>query len=117
MAEVTVKLRHLRQTPRKVRLITDLIRGRQAQEALNQLSVMDQRAAIPVRKLLVSGLSAAKAQGLDETSLSIIRVLTDQGPALKRRQINSRGRSSQIKKFMSHVTLTLAETNPKKGRK
>lgn len=117
MAEITVKLRFLRQAPRKVRLITDLIRGRQVQDALIQLSVMEQRAANPVRKLLLSGIAAARTQGLDQDALKIVTILADQGPALKRRLINSRGRASMVKKFMSHVTLTLSDKQPGKGRK
>jgi len=117
MADVTVKLRFLRQAPRKVRLVTDLVRGRAVTDALTQLSVMDQRAAQPVRKLLLSGVAAARSRGLNEGTLSISRVLTDQGPSLKRRLINSRGRSSTIKKLMSHVTITLSDTVGQKGRK
>lgn len=109
MARVTVRLRYLRSAPRKVRLITDLIRGAIAQAALTQLAVVPKRAAQPVRKLLVAGLAAARDKGLKDTDIWIEAVRTDQGPALKRRRLNSRGRASQVKKFTTHITLTLSD--------
>lgn len=118
MAEVTVKLRYLRQAPRKVRFVIDVIRGYQAAAALDQLRVMPQTAAHPVRKLLVSALAAARGQGLNEETLKITRLSCDQGSALKRRRLNSRGRASLVKKFTSHITLTLADTGtPTKSRR
>lgn len=116
MAEVTVKLNQLRQAPRKVRLVIDVVRGAAVDQALNQLAVMPQQAAVSVRKLLASGVAAAKQQGLDEQTLRIAQVYCDQGAALKRRQINSRGRASMIKKFTSHITMTLSDAPARKGR-
>lgn len=118
MAYVTVRLRYLRIATRKVRLVTDLIRGARAQAALEQLVILPKRAAGPVSKLLKSGLAAAKERGLEPDGLRIERLTADQGPALKRRLINARGRASQVKKFMTHVTLTLTDTGQvkKKGK-
>lgn len=116
MADVTVRLRHLHQAPRKVRLVIDVVRGVPAQRALDQLAVMPQESAQIVRKLLVSGIAAAKQKGLNDQELRVAAVYCDQGPALKRRQINSRGRASMIKKFLSHITLTLSDVPAKKGR-
>ncbi len=112
MAHVTVRLHFLRQATRKVRLVTDLIRGRAADLAINQLAFLPKRAALPVAKLLKSGVAAAKERGLGD-DLWISQVLTDQGPALKRRLINSRGRSSQLKKFTTHIVLTLSDVKQK----
>lgn len=118
MKEVTVKLRNLRQAPRKVRRVIDVIRGMNTQAALDQLTVMPLLAAKPVKKLLASGIDAARQQGLDQDQLMIATVVCDQGPALKRRLLNSRGRSSMIKKYMSHITLKLipVEKTPQKGK-
>lgn len=116
MADVTVKLNHFRQAPRKIRLVIDLIRGSKVEAALNSLAVLPKRAALPIRKLLQSAVAAAKSRDLTLTDLRISSATCDQGPALKRRRINARGRSSQVKKFLSHVTLTISDVN-KSGKK
>ena len=113
MASVTVRLSNLRQATRKVRLVTDLIRGQETKQALAQLAVLPKRAALPVAKLMKSGVAAAKQQGLADDQLWVREIRTDQGPALKRRLINSRGRSSLMKKFTTHITLTLSEDSSK----
>lgn len=114
MSQVTVSLQHLRTAPRKVRQVIDVVRNLPAEVALHQLTAMPQRAAHPVRKLLVSGISAARSHGLTEDHLRITSIICDQGPALKRRRLNSRGRASMVKKFTSHISLTLTDTQVKK---
>ncbi len=116
MADVTVQLNQLRHAPRKVRLVIDVVRGAPVEQALHQLAVMPQLAAHAVRKLVVSGVAAAKQKGLDEQKLRIATVYCDQGSALKRRLTNSRGRSTMMKKFTSHITLTLSDSPARKGR-
>lgn len=116
MSAVTVKLMRLRQAPRKVRLVVDLIRGTRVRDAEAQLMALPKRAALPVAKLLKSAETAAKEQGLDTNALWITAAFCDQGSALKRRQINSRGRASMVKKFYSHITLTVTD-DALKGRK
>lgn len=113
MSAVTVKLMRLRQAPRKVRLVVDLIRGTRVRDAEAQLMALPKRAALPVAKLLKSAETAAKEQGLDTNALWISTAFCDQGSALKRRQINSRGRASMVKKFYSHITLTVTDVTPK----
>lgn len=115
MTQVYVKLAHLRTAPRKVRLVIDVIRGTKTDAALDQLAIMPQRAAGPIRKLVLAAIDAAKAKGLTDDKLWIQSVRCDQGPALKRRLINSRGRASMIKKFTSHIHLTV--TDQKQARK
>lgn len=116
MAAVTVTLMRLRQAPRKVRLVVDLVRGKKVADAEAQLMALPKRAAGPVAKLLKSAEAAAKDRGLTTSNLWIQGAFCDQGAALKRRQLNSRGRASMIKKFYSHVTLTVSDDAPK-GRK
>lgn len=113
MTTVTVKLNRLRMAPRKVRLVIDLVRGLKVAAAKAQLAALPNRAAQAVAKLLKSAEAAAKDRGLATESLWISRVVCDQGPALKRRQISSRGRASLIKKFYSHVTLSVSDEAPK----
>ena len=109
MAAITVRLRYLRQAPRKIRRLIGVIRGRSATSALEQLAATKLASVGPVTKLLKSGLAAARDHQLDVDRLVIQRAVCDGGPALKRRLINSRGRASQMKKYLSHITLTLAE--------
>lgn len=116
MAAITVKLMRLRQAPRKVRLVIDLVRGQRLAVARAQLAALPKRAAQPVNKLLASAENAATARGLDNNALWIKTVTCDQGAALKRRRLNSRGRSSLVKKFYSHVTLTVSD-DKQKGKK
>ena len=72
---VTAKLRHLRITPRKVRLVADLIRGKRAEEAQNILNFTIKKAAFPILKLLRSALANAKNSfQLDESNLYISKI-------------------------------------------
>lgn len=116
MTEVTVKLRYTREAPRKIRLIVDTVRGLPLRVAIQNLAVYPQVAARTVRKLLVSAQAAARQAGLDDGELVVHTIYCDQGPALKRRLINSRGRASLMKKFTSHVTVTVAERATRKAR-
>ncbi|MBI4175173.1 50S ribosomal protein L22 [Candidatus Berkelbacteria bacterium] len=110
MAEVTVRLRYLRQAPRKVRRVADLLRGQPVTVALDQLTMTRLASARPLAKLLHSAVAAATDHRLATEHLIIRQVRCDQGPALKRRQINARGRASQIKKYLTHVTLTVSDS-------
>lgn len=113
MPTVTVKLMRLRQAPRKVRLLVDLIRGKHVKVAEAQLMAVPKRAALPVAKLLKSAEVAAGDHGLNVEHLWVATATVDQGSALKRRMINSRGRGSMVKKFFSHITLTVSDNAPK----
>lgn len=110
MAEVTVILRNVRTAPRKIRQVIDLVRGLDVNTARDQLLFSVRRAAGPVRKLLLSGVAASKERNLDQASLSIAMIRCDQGAALRRYRYRSRGRATPVKKFTSHVTLTLTDT-------
>ncbi len=111
--EVTVKLKHLRIAPRKTRDVVDLIRGKTAVDARNLLSFTVKRGALPVLKLLNSGIAAASHDfHIDEKNLFVSKVFVDEGSRLKRWHPMSRGRAYSIEKRVSHITITLAEINP-----
>jgi len=113
---VTAKLRHLRITPRKVRLVADLIRGKRAEEAQNILNFTIKKAASPILKLLRSAIANAKNSfQLDEANLYISKILVDEGQKYKRWRARARGSANQIQKKTSHVTIVLDET-PKESR-
>jgi large subunit ribosomal protein L22 len=106
--EVIAKLRFLRMGPRKVRLVTDLVKGRKALRARDVLSLTNKRAALPVLKLLNSAIANAKNNfKLDEETLFIKNITVDGGPMLKRWMPKAHGRATPIRQRTSHVTMIL----------
>ncbi len=107
---VTAKLRYLRITPRKVRLVADLIRGKSVEEAQTILSFANKKAAEPLLKLLKSAASNAKNNfQLKELNLYISKILVDEGPKYKRWRARARGRADEIQKKTSHIAIVLDE--------
>lgn len=105
---VKVHLRHLRISPRKVRLVINLVRGMDAGLAESQLDFLPKRAALPVLKLLRSALAAADNDfKLEKKDLYISEIRVDEGPILKRYTSKAMGRSAPIHKKTSHITLIL----------
>lgn len=106
--EVIAKLRFLRMGPRKVRLITDLVKGRKAIKARDILSLTNKRAALPILKLLNSAIANAKNNfKLDEETLFIKNITVDGGPMLKRWMPKAHGRATPIRQRTSHVMIVL----------
>jgi large subunit ribosomal protein L22 len=104
----TAKLRMIRIAPRKVRVVADLIRGKDAAEALDILRFTVKRAAQPMYKLLDSAVAnAVTNHNLDADALFVESVYVDQGPTLKRWKPRAMGRATRIQKKTSHITLTL----------
>jgi len=115
--EITAHLRNYRQAPRKVRLITDIIRGKSVAEALLQLDVTIKRASSPVRKLLLSAVANAKHNHQKSNELLFIKsIVVNEGPVLKRMRPRARGSGAPIHKHTSHVSLVLGEQEPKEAR-
>lgn len=115
------KLSNYRQSPRKVRLVTDLVKGKKITDALVQLSFVPKRASLPVEKLLRSAVANAKVKGIAEENLSIENIEVNEGATLKRMRPRARGSAFRINKRTSHVTVTLKEVEikdtPKKTTK
>jgi len=110
MNKTIAKLNYLRITPRKIRLVADLIRNKPAQEAINQLHFNKKRAAKPVLKLLQSAIANAKHNHqLDEKKLIISKILVGPGPTLKRSLPRAMGRADLLRKRTSHITIELKE--------
>lgn len=110
----TAKLRYLRIAPRKVRLVSNLIRGKSIGEAQTFLNFTAKKAALPVLKLLKQAIANIK-QGsqIEEGNLYISEITVDEGPKLKRWMPRARGQVSEIQKKTSHVTLVLDEIDKK----
>ena len=112
--EIKAKLRYLQMTPQKVRLVVDAVRGKNAQEALDTLQFMPQRAAEPVYKLIASAVANAEQNfGLEVDELYVRQIFADDGPRHRKApyggRFAGRGRLRPIIKRSSHVTVVLAE--------
>ncbi|MBX3359384.1 MAG: 50S ribosomal protein L22 [Phycisphaeraceae bacterium] len=100
-----------RGSPRKVKLLTDLIRGKKIDEAINNLTFTTKRAAIDVKKALLAAQADAERAEADVTSLIVVDSRVDSGPVMKRFQPKDRGRAHNILKRMSHITIGVEERN------
>ncbi|PIR38576.1 MAG: 50S ribosomal protein L22 [Candidatus Zambryskibacteria bacterium CG10_big_fil_rev_8_21_14_0_10_42_12] len=109
METATAFLKQYRQSPRKVRLVADLVRGKKVEIAVAHLSHLPKRATGAIKKLLDSAVSNAKNKGLKEENLFVKEIRVDEGVTLSRWQAGSRGRGMPIKKRTSHVRVVLAE--------
>lgn len=108
--DVVAKLRFLRIAPRKVRLVLDLIRGRNVLLAEEQLMHLPKISSAPILKLLKSAEANAQHNfKLDPKTLFVKQAFADEGPKLKRFQPHAMGRATEIFKRMSHVTIILGE--------
>ncbi len=118
--EVIAKLRFLRMGPRKVRLVTDLVKGRKVLRAQDLLSLTNKRAARPVLKLLNSAIANGKNNfKLEAEDLRIKNITVDGGPVLKRWMPKAHGRATPIRERTSHIVITLevVEKREKKVKK
>jgi len=112
MADAKAVLRFVRMTPRKVRLVVDLIRGREVPEALTLLKYLPRAAARVVEKVLQSAVANAAGKELgDPESLRVSRAFVDGGAVLKRFQPRAQGRASPIHKRTSHITIVVESVN------
>lgn len=102
-------LKNYRQSPRKVRLVADLIKGNRVSEAFVQLKSLPKRASAPMDKLLASAVANAKSAGINEADLIVSNVTVNKGIVLKRHMPRARGSASRINKRTSHIVITLAE--------
>lgn len=107
-------LKNYRQSPRKVRLVADLIKGKRVSEAFTQLKNLPKRAALPIEKLLASAVANAKNAGIVIDGLYVANVTVNEGIVMKRSMPRARGSASRINKRTSHIMLTLIEKNAEK---
>ncbi len=100
-------LKNYRQSPRKVRLLADLVRGKKVKDALSALQFVDKRAAEPFTKVVLSAQANAKNAGADISKLIIKNVAVNKGTVIKRFMPRARGSASAIRKRNSHITVEL----------
>ena len=100
--------KYIRVTPRKVKIVVDLIRGKQVDQALAILAYTPKSAAPYVEKLLNSAIANAENNlEMDRSRLYVAEAYANQGPTLKRYWARSHGRADMIKKHTSHITIVL----------
>lgn len=118
MTEYKAKLSYMRLTPRKTRLVADLIRGANVINARHQLQFSPKRASRDILKLLNSAISNAKSidNNVDEQNLYVKTITVDEGPVLRRYRPVARGAVHEIQKKTSHVTIILEERKPKEKK-
>ena len=110
-------LKNYRQSPRKVRLIADIVRGKSIKQALQTLTFVNKRASEPFAKLIRSAEANAKSQGVAVETLIIKSVAVDKGTVLKRSMPRARGSSAPINKRNSHIKIELGLKSEKvKGK-
>lgn len=108
--EAKAVARYIRIAPRKVRLVVDLIRGKEVGEALAILKLTPKAASPVVEKLLKSAIANAEHNyQMDPNKLVVSKIFVDQGPTLKRFRARARGSASRINKRTSHITVVLNE--------
>jgi large subunit ribosomal protein L22 len=101
-------LRRFRQSPRKVRMVADMIRGRKVDEALSILKFQPRKAARMLSKVLTSAIAnATENEKLDADQLVVKAVAIDPGPVEKRWLARSMGRANRLNRRSSHVTVTV----------
>lgn len=103
-------LKQYRQSPRKVRLVADVIRGKKVERALTELEFLNKRASSVIKKLVDSAVAGAKHDfNTEKSDLFVKEVTVNKGPILHRWIPRARGRATPINKRTSHITVVLGE--------
>lgn len=105
----TAKHRYARISDRKARLVVDLIRGRDCDEALAMLKFTHKRAATFINKVLRSAMASANEQEAAMGELFVSEARVDPGPIIKRFRPKDRGRAHPINKRTSHIVVSVDE--------
>lgn len=112
----TATLSSYRQSPRKVRLMADLVKGKLVTIALLELHHRSKRAAPVFEKLIRSAVANAKVLGMNEKTLMVKEIRVDKGSVLKRSMPRAHGRAFPIHKHTSHIFVSLSDGIDAKGK-
>lgn len=108
--EVKASLKYARVGPRKARLVVDLVRGKDVNEALESLTFLNKKSALMVKKLIESAVAnAEQKQVIDVDNLYVKTIWVDEGPHMKRYIPKAQGRAAEIRKKQSHINVVLEE--------
>lgn len=109
MQEACAILREARLSAQKARLVVDQVRGLKVEQALNILSFSPKKAAVLVKKVLLSAMANAEHnEGMDIDDLSVARIYVDEASKLKRFSPRAKGRANRIVKHSCHITVVVA---------
>ena len=101
------------QPPRKVRLVTDMVKGKKVQQALNELSFLPKRAALPIYKLIASAAANATAKGAKLEDLKVENITVDSAGMLVKFMPRAMGRAAPVRRRKSQVSVFLTEVAAK----
>jgi large subunit ribosomal protein L22 len=108
--EVKASLKFARIAPRKIRLVVNMVRGKNVNEAVEILTFVNKKSAPVVKKLIKSAIANAdQRKTIDLDTLYVKHISVDQGPTLKRFLPRAQGRATDIRKKTSHINLVLDE--------
>lgn len=110
--EASAKVRHIRMSPRKLRVVANMVRGEQVEAAISTLKLMPKKAARVIGKALVSAAANAEDKSggeLDVDSLHIKTIVVDGGPIIKRWMPRAMGRANRINHRTSHLTVVVSD--------
>jgi len=108
--EIQAKLRFARISPQKARLVADQVRGLPVDQALEVLTFSQKKSAAIIKKILDSAIANAEHnEGADIDELSVIKIMVDQAPTMKRLRPRAKGRANRILKRTSHITLAVGD--------
>lgn len=96
------------QSPRKVRLVTDMVKGKKVAEAVAALQFLPKRAALPIKKLIESAMASAKERGEDVDTLRVTEIRVDSAGMLVRAMPRAMGRSAPIRRRRSQIFVRLS---------
>lgn len=102
-------LKNYRQSPRKVRLVASLIRGKSVNQGITELDFLAKRAGTPIKKLLLSAVANAKQKGVEKENLFVKELRVDKGITMKRMMPRAMGTGHRINKRTSNISLLLEE--------
>ncbi|HVX93082.1 MAG TPA: 50S ribosomal protein L22 [Candidatus Dojkabacteria bacterium] len=105
---VKVQVKNIASAPQKARLVADMVRGMNVAKAIDVLSLTNKKAALDVKKALVSGVANAKTLlGVEKENLVVSKLSIDEGKKQRKVNFGSRGRVSMMTKRKSHINLEL----------
>lgn len=97
------------QPPRKVRLVTELVKGKTVPQALTALTFLPKRAALPIRKLIESAAANAKQKGIDTDTLRVKNITVDSAGMLVKFMPRAMGHASPVRRRKSQVSVFLSD--------
>lgn len=115
MATATASVRTIRLSPRKTRLVADLIRGKKVADARDILAYMPQASAPVIKKILESAVANAEnaaaetRERIDTDEMIVATIMVNEGQTIKRFRPRARGSASPIRKRTSHIELTITD--------